>query len=132
MNIGSFTTSSTSCHRPRLCDTGNSLGPSLARRDCASLVLSPSAIGAHLPSTLRSSRRSNDFGNGSDAMVEVGPAPRIDMRHHVQDSMSPQDPLTGKNGNVVAGLHADRRVNLDMRVDDDHVAHLARMNVVDA
>jgi len=51
-------------------------------------------------------------------MVEVGPAPGIEMRHQVQDSMPPQDPLTGKDGNVVAGLDADRRFDLDVRVDD--------------
>ena len=46
--------------------------------------------------------------------------------------MTLQHPLPRRDGDVVAGLDIDRGIQLDVRVNDDHVAHLARANVVDA
>ena len=65
-------------------------------------------------------------------MVQIGPSPWVDMGHQIQDAMTLQDSLPRRDGNVMAGLDADRSVDLEVRIDNNHVAHLARTNVVDA
>ena len=65
-------------------------------------------------------------------MAQIGPSQWVDMGHQIQDAMALQDPLPRRDGNVVAGFDADRSVDLEVRIDNNHVAHLARTNVVDA
>ena len=65
-------------------------------------------------------------------MIQVWAAPRVDMGHQVEYAVSLHDQLARSNGNAMTGLDADARVHLDVRVDDDHVAHFAGMHIVNA
>jgi len=52
------------------------------------------------------------------------------MGHQVQHAVALQHALARLNGDVVAGFHGDLGIDLDVRIHDDHVAHLARAHVM--
>ena len=52
------------------------------------------------------------------------------MGHQVEHAVALQHPLARCDRDVIAGLDADRGINLEVRIDDDHVAHLAGSHIV--
>ena len=66
-------------------------------------------------------RRCGDLGND---------AHRIHVRQHVEHAVTSADSVLGGLGDVVALDHGQRSVDLKVGIHDDHVAHLARADVV--
>lgn len=65
-------------------------------------------------------------------MVQIRPPPRVHVRHQVEHAVALQHTVARRHRNVVTGLHADLGIDFDVRVNHDHVTHLARPNVVHA
>ena len=65
-------------------------------------------------------------------VIQIRPPIRINMRHDIQHAVMTHDPISCFDRDVVAGLDADAAVDLDMRIDHNHVAHLARAQIVHA
>ena len=63
-------------------------------------------------------------------MVQIGSTPGIDVRHQVQHPVPLQHALSSFDGDVVPRLDIDLSIDLDVRVDHDHVAHFAGANVM--
>lgn len=63
-------------------------------------------------------------------VIQIRPFPWVHMGHKVQYPVTLQNTLPGADGNVVASLDRERRIDLDMGVNNNHVAHLARAHIV--
>ena len=63
-------------------------------------------------------------------VVAIRALRRIDVRHQVKDAMALNDAMPNFNGNIVALLNRLGRLDFNVRVDDDQVAHLARAQVM--
>jgi hypothetical protein len=57
-------------------------------------------------------------------VIEVGPSPGVDVRHEVEDAMALSHTSARLHGDVVTRFDAERGVDLDVRIDHDHVAIL--------
>ena len=65
-------------------------------------------------------------------MVPVRTLCGIEMRHQVDYAMAPHDALTGDNRDVMTGFDGLLGIYFKMYIDDDHVAHHARTQIMNA
>ena len=62
----------------------------------------------------------------------IDPLVRVHVGHDIEHTMARQDALARNDCNVVPRFEGDRGVDLNVNIGNDHVAHLARAQVVDA
>jgi hypothetical protein len=63
-------------------------------------------------------------------VVTIRAPPRVNVCHQVQHAVPHKDPITREDGDVMPGFYSNSSVNLEVCIDDDHIPHFPRSNIV--